>query len=271
MRKHLTYANMVATLALVFAMSGGAYAASKYLITSTTQISPKVVKALKGKRGPAGPAGSAGVAGPAGPAGPAGTKGDTGLQGEKGVQGERGLQGEQGLPGKDGFNGTNGVSVTTKEFAGKQGPCEEGGSEFTAAANSKTYACNGKAAAFSGGLPEGATETGSWVISMPLGSAPEWRPISFALPLAAELSSTQVHVAPDPECPGTAQEPKANSGNLCVYIGYDPASNAGITGVFKPSANIPTPGASTSGGLLLFKNENTQGSAFAYGTWAVTG
>ena len=34
-RKRLTYANVVATLALVFAMSGGALAASKYLITSS--------------------------------------------------------------------------------------------------------------------------------------------------------------------------------------------------------------------------------------------
>lgn len=43
MRGRLTYANVVASLALVFAMSGGVYAASKYVITSTKQISPKVL------------------------------------------------------------------------------------------------------------------------------------------------------------------------------------------------------------------------------------
>ena len=33
--KRMTYANVALTLALVFAMTGGAYAAKKYLITST--------------------------------------------------------------------------------------------------------------------------------------------------------------------------------------------------------------------------------------------
>jgi hypothetical protein len=43
LRTRFTYANIAATLALVFAMSGGAYAASRVLITSTKQISPKVL------------------------------------------------------------------------------------------------------------------------------------------------------------------------------------------------------------------------------------
>jgi hypothetical protein len=46
MRRHLTYANVAATLALVFSMSGGALAAKHYLIDSTKQISPKVLKSL---------------------------------------------------------------------------------------------------------------------------------------------------------------------------------------------------------------------------------
>jgi hypothetical protein len=52
-RRHLNYANVVATLALLFAMSGGALAASHYLINSTTQINPKVLKKLKGRSGQA--------------------------------------------------------------------------------------------------------------------------------------------------------------------------------------------------------------------------
>ena len=47
-RKRLTYANVTATLALVFAMTGGAYAAKHYLITSKAQISPKVLKRAAG-------------------------------------------------------------------------------------------------------------------------------------------------------------------------------------------------------------------------------
>ena len=42
LRKRFTYANVAMTLALVFAMSGGAYAAFTSLITSTKQISPSV-------------------------------------------------------------------------------------------------------------------------------------------------------------------------------------------------------------------------------------
>lgn len=46
MRRHLNYANVVATLALVFAMSGGALAAQHYLLSSPKQISPKVLRSL---------------------------------------------------------------------------------------------------------------------------------------------------------------------------------------------------------------------------------
>jgi hypothetical protein len=90
MRRRITYANVTATLALVFAMSGGALAANHYLITSTKQIKPSVLSKLKGNAGKTGAAGAAGVAGAAGPQGP---KGETGSKGEKG---EKGLKGETG-------------------------------------------------------------------------------------------------------------------------------------------------------------------------------
>jgi len=77
-RRHLNYANVVATLALVFAMSGGALAAKHYLINSTKQINPKVLKKLKGNTGKTGPTG---LTGPTGPAGQAGKTGETGAAG----------------------------------------------------------------------------------------------------------------------------------------------------------------------------------------------
>ncbi len=98
LRKQVTVGNVVMTLALVFAMGGGAYAAKRYVITSTKQISPKVLKELKGKSGPAGPQG------PAGPEGKAGATGKDGAKGEKGDE------------GKEGKEGTNGESVTSKEL-----------------------------------------------------------------------------------------------------------------------------------------------------------
>ena len=69
MRRHITYANIAATLALVLAMGGGALAAQHYLISSTKQISPKVLKKLRGATGKTGPQGLPGAAGKEGPAG----------------------------------------------------------------------------------------------------------------------------------------------------------------------------------------------------------
>jgi hypothetical protein len=74
-RRHLNYANIAATLALVFSMSAGAVATTHYLINSTKQINPKVIKKLKGRsgatgvRGPVGKEGSPGKTGSAGAVG----------------------------------------------------------------------------------------------------------------------------------------------------------------------------------------------------------
>jgi len=89
MRRHISYANVAATLALVFAMSGGALAASHYLINSTKQINPKVLKKLKGNAGP---------------------KGLTGLNGATGATGTTGLKGETGAAGSKGETGATGPS-----------------------------------------------------------------------------------------------------------------------------------------------------------------
>jgi len=92
-RRHLNYANVTATLALVLAMSGGALAAKHYLINSTKQISPKVLKALRGKAGKAGPTGNAGATGKEGPAGKDGRDGAPGATGKEGTRGPEGAPG----------------------------------------------------------------------------------------------------------------------------------------------------------------------------------
>jgi hypothetical protein len=81
MKPRLTYANVTATLALILAMSGTAVAASHYIITSTKQIKPSVLKQLKGR---------AGSTGPSGPPGPKGANGAPGANGEKGQPGTNG-------------------------------------------------------------------------------------------------------------------------------------------------------------------------------------
>lgn len=84
MRKHLSPAMIVALIALFFALTGGAVAAQRYIITKPSQIKPSVRTALNGQRGPQGPMGLTGQQGP---------QGATGLQGPQGPQGPAGSGG----------------------------------------------------------------------------------------------------------------------------------------------------------------------------------
>ncbi len=93
LRQRITYANVAATLALVLAMSGAAFAAHHYLITSTKQISPRVLKQLHGARG------SRGVTGSIGPIGPQGPVGEVGPKGARGPVGPDGFSALSTLPG----------------------------------------------------------------------------------------------------------------------------------------------------------------------------
>lgn len=98
-RSHLTYANVAATMAVVFAMAGGAVAATHYLITSAKQISPKVLRELKGAAGARGSAGSSGTDGAAGERGERGERGEKGEAGPEGKIGPVGTEGPQGNAG----------------------------------------------------------------------------------------------------------------------------------------------------------------------------
>jgi hypothetical protein len=94
-RASLTYANVIATVALFLALGGGAYAALKLPKNSvgSKQIKKGAVTSAKVKNGSL-------AAGDF----KAGTlpRGPQGQQGEQGQQGLQGLQGGQGAPGRDG-------------------------------------------------------------------------------------------------------------------------------------------------------------------------
>jgi hypothetical protein len=71
-RRHLSLANVAATLALAVALAGGsAYAATKIIITNKDQISKSVIKKLHDATGATGSQGAPGAQGPQGPQGPA--------------------------------------------------------------------------------------------------------------------------------------------------------------------------------------------------------
>jgi Collagen triple helix repeat (20 copies) len=118
--------NIVAWLALFVALSGTSMAASHYIITSTKQIKPSVLRQLRGARGPRGAPGAMGTAGAKGangaqgPAGATGSTGSAGSKGEKGTTGmvgKEGLEGPQGPEGPEGHEGKEGLPGTALAYA----------------------------------------------------------------------------------------------------------------------------------------------------------
>ncbi len=85
-RRRVSPATVISIIALVFALSGTAMAAKRYLITNTKQISPKVLKQLAKltKEGAVGPGGAAGANGAPGTPGANGAEGKSGSRGERG-------------------------------------------------------------------------------------------------------------------------------------------------------------------------------------------
>jgi hypothetical protein len=92
----MSYANVIATVALFLALGGGGAVA----IASSTTSQRTSHKNASSNRGPRGPRGPRGFRGPAG--GPKGAKGDTGPAGQNGATGATGPAGAAGAPGPAG-------------------------------------------------------------------------------------------------------------------------------------------------------------------------
>jgi hypothetical protein len=207
LRNRFGIPGVISVIALVFAMFGGAYAASN---SSSGPKATASAKAKQGPRGKTGKTGPAGPQGPAGPAGPAGAKGDVGAPGSNGTN---------GAPGADG------KSVIGEPIA-SGGACGEGvtGVKYTLNAVS-TPVCNGKDAFTEFVLPSEATETGTFSFQ---GEDKELEvsPIAFPIPLspaaAAAITANfwqESNPASQPDaCPGTPEAPTAEPGAICFYV-----------------------------------------------------
>jgi Collagen triple helix repeat (20 copies) len=180
-------------------------------------------------------AGKNGKNGAAGPAGAPGAKGDTGAKGETGSAGEPGSDGEPGNP-------------------------------WTAG----------------GTLPSGATETGAWALGQSADAGSNFLGLSFSIPLAAALGEDHVHFinsdgkeengsseVTSTVCLGSAGDPTAAAGHLCVYAGTLLNTTSKNASLVPPSGLLAgTPGADTSGAVLVI--EASEAFAIATGTFAVT-
>lgn len=230
MRRRFNATSVVAVLALVFAMSGGAYAAGRYVITSAKQIKPSVLRQLQGKVGAGGAQGPAGATGPQGPAGAVGAKGETGAPGKEGPS------------GKNGENGKNVTTSFTKTLP--EGATETG--SWTLQAPKEAHV---GLAAISFNIPLAAPLAASQVHYVEAGATPP-----------AECPGT---VAEPAASPGNLCVYKQFSNGL-----IDSGVQIFVPG--KGPSSIPggEAGAGTTGAGLFMGAE--EGGGIGWGTWAVT-
>jgi hypothetical protein len=222
---------IIAMIALVAALGGTALAAKGALTGKQKKEVAKIAKKYAGKDGAVGAAGPQGLSGP---------KGEPGVKGDPGLQG---LQGEEGPPGPSG--------PTCNEVTG---------------------ACL---------LPPGATETGYWSFSgrgketfetevesvkssHTLGVQSAFATISYPLrvPSAPTFNIMLPGDPADPDCPGSAEQPKAEPGNVCLYtVEFSHAHLSGFTTFYTKD---PTSGV----GMEFTIDAGEEG--YGLGTWAVT-
>lgn len=288
LRKQITPATILALMALVFAITGGAFAAAggsrgnspaKEKASTGRAASPTAAVAKKkskstGARGPAGPKGATGATGALGATGPAGPTGSAGGTGPAGTNGQ---------------NGQNGESVTNTVLS-KGATCKEGGAEFKVGTGAATHACNGEKGKEgspwtpNNTLPAGATETGTWGGNVTYETTDI--PISFPIPLAKALEGSKVHAINTEEgekeakespaiakgeCKGTYISPGAESGNLCVFVTPGLGNAHEISAIVNFNHSPPELGAGTTGTLLeIPMGDDVHAGEPVLGTWAMT-
>ncbi len=219
---------VVAIVALVAALGGGAYAAAGGANSSKSKglTKAQVLALIKKNTVP-------------GPAGPAGQQGPTGAQGAKGDKGDAGS-------------------------TGPAGPLLET-------------------------LPKGQTLKGNWGAGGGFNVTETWASATISFPFPLASAPTLVYVfqtspgggiggasssagflseaATDALCPGTAADPKATAGNLCMYTSQETLQGGSSEPPFSTgqlgSVDVPTKfGANV---MFVFKEQGT-----AVGSWAVT-
>lgn len=166
--------------------------------------------------------------------------GKPGPTGATGAQGPVGPQGSAGTNGKDGVTGPTGPSGVTGT-TGPAGPTETV-------------------------LPSGKTEIGLWSFTNN-STGKSWTTISWPLRVENIGSFEFTWIAPGgsstTECPGSAEEPEAAPGNICVYGGE-------LQNTEKSFPEIGETLDFAAGLNLEFNTGSGKTGSWGRGSWAVT-
>lgn len=242
---------IVACLALVFAMAGGAFAAKGALTGKQKKEVAKIAK--KEAKRFAGKPGAPGAAGAQGP------KGDTGAAGAKGATGAAGANGTNGT------NGSNGA-------AGEAGFCSLGNTECKlppGATLTGEWMFGAPSGPVLGNSGEEALATISFPLKVPADASShltfEWIGLESWLEPGESYDTT--------DCPGSVSNPEAEPGFLCVYaavVNFN--SGTGQKREPDPSANDQLYGVheTSMGWAFSFSIHDPEVPAWGTGSWAAT-
>jgi hypothetical protein len=251
---------VISIVALMVALTGGAYAAGalnpkvkKQITKESKKFSKKFSKQFAIAGAP-GAKGDAGTPGAKGDAGTNGTNGSNGTSGTNGANGEAGMCSEANpecalpaggvLTGMWGASGSaNDFSLAVISFPLRVSPAPTALLEDNLAGHTVGYELKEGEVSLYG--PRSLAE-----ISEALGNGED------PTPLVEEDTA-----AFQEKCPGSADEPEAQSGFLCIY----PGDRNGT--VFSPLSLQSSTQAATEYGITVpWKLEDSQG--FVRGTWA---
>jgi hypothetical protein len=254
----------------------------------TGPTGPKGVTGATGATGAKGATGATGPTGKEGATGKTGVTGAIGATGAKGATGATGPTGKEGATGKTGATGPTGPSNGPRGATGENGATGAAGPEGKEGASGATGAAGpegkegkegnegkegkeGKEGSISGPLPSGKSETGLWSAA----GAQQGEivaPVSFPVRLQGGITNESAHYIGVGEetptgCTGTADDPGAQPGNLCVFAsqeertGVEPATITDLHG---------SSGSSSTGAFVQYTITSGNGRVNARGSWAVT-
>jgi hypothetical protein len=262
---------VVAIVALVVALAGGAYAAQQGLNGKQKNEVKKIAKKFAGQDG------APGATGPQGPKGDAGATGPAGKDGADGEDGAPGADGEDGAPGADGEPGM--CSAEEPECTLAAGGVLTGVWSITGNAHVSPAAISFPVRVSPAPTALLQTEFAGEKIGIELkdGETAIYGPWPCAVGTGCIFDEAEEEAFPErleeanaawvAACGGSATTPEAESGFLCIYR----KDTAG--GAVLPSPGLPlaskSEAAHTFGVTVPF--EFSASGGYIRGSWAVTG